>query len=61
MLHKIVHVDWLRFYALRNKMDNERKRNARRSQSLREEAARQLTAHLEVLDSLASEDAIQIV
>ena len=23
-LHKIVHVDWLRFCALRNKMDNER-------------------------------------
>ena len=43
-LHKIVHVDWLRFCALRNKMDNERKGNAgggqRASQAVREETAR---------------------
>ena len=40
-LHKIVHVDWLRFCALRNKMANERKGNAgrgqRASQAVREE------------------------
>ena len=44
MLHKIVHVDWLRFCALRNKMDNKRKGNAgggqRASQAVREETAR---------------------
>ena len=27
-LHKFAHVDWLRFCALRNKMDDERKGNA---------------------------------
>ena len=27
-LHKIAHVDWLRFSALRNKTDDERKGNA---------------------------------
>ena len=27
-LHKFVHVDWLRFYSLRNKMNNERNENA---------------------------------
>ena len=43
-LHKFVHIDWLRFCALRNKMDNERKGNAgggqRVSQAIREETAR---------------------
>ena len=43
-LHKFVHVDWLRFCALSNKMDNERKGNAgrgqRASQAVREETAR---------------------
>ena len=43
-LHKFVHVDWLRFCALRNKMNNERNENAgggqRASQAVREETAR---------------------
>ena len=55
-LHKIVHVDWLRFCVLRNKMDNERKGNAGGSQR-----GDSWVAHLEALDSLASEDAIQTV
>ena len=43
-LHKFVHVDWLRFCALRNKMNNEKNENAsggqRASQAVREETAR---------------------
>ena len=43
-LHKFVHVDWLRFCVLRNKMDNESNGNAgggqRASQVVREETAR---------------------
>ena len=31
LLHNIVHVDWLRFCALRNKMDDKRKGNAGRN------------------------------
>ena len=63
-LHKIVHVDWLRFCALRNKMDDERKGNAGgngNGNSCGSEEGRQLAKRLEALDSLASEDAIQTV
>ena len=35
-LHKIVHVDWLRFCALRNKMDNERMGKCRREPERRQ-------------------------
>ena len=48
-LHKIVHVDWLRFCALRNKTDDERKGNAGGSGKAVEEKTeegRQLAKHL---------------
>ena len=66
-LHKIVHVDWLRFCALRNKMDDKRKGNpggngnSCGSEGKNKREGSQLAKHLEALDSLALEDAIQTV
>ena len=73
-LHKIVHVDWLRFFALHNKTDDERKGNAGGNGTAVEaswrtaktymqmtEEGRQLAKHLKALDSLATEDAVQTV
>ena len=60
-LHKIVHVDWLRFCALRNKVDNERMRKCRRKPGCQRRQLGSPCGSPEALDSLASEDAIQTV
>ena len=57
-LHKIVHVDWLRFCALRNKMANERKGNAGRGQRA-SQAVREETDHPTAFSPLGGQLPIQ--
>ena len=57
-LHKIIHVDWFKFCALRNKMDDKWKGNAG-GNSCGSKEGKQLAKHMEALESLASEDAFR--